>query len=149
MTWIGRSLFDLLLRLHPFGRLALSRERIVASNWLGACLLAALAALACYFAGYESALFGALVFGLLTIPVSAVFNCQRGRPRMLMATYTVALAAVGLVAAVPAQLLELLPPALGTFLSASVVRPSITVFLIGAIATPWVGNVLVSQRPKF
>lgn len=37
-TWLGDSLFNLLLRLDRFGRLALSREQIVASNWIGVCV---------------------------------------------------------------------------------------------------------------
>jgi hypothetical protein len=45
LTWIAEPLFNLLLRLDRFGRHALSREQIVASNWLGADLAVGLAAL--------------------------------------------------------------------------------------------------------
>lgn len=38
MTWIADPLFNLLLRLNRFGRLALSREQVVAANFLGACI---------------------------------------------------------------------------------------------------------------
>ena len=46
LTWIADPLFNLLLRLDRFGRLALSREQIVASNWLAGILGLGLAALA-------------------------------------------------------------------------------------------------------
>ena len=39
LTWIAMPLFNLLLRLNKFGRLALSDEQIRASNWIGGCLL--------------------------------------------------------------------------------------------------------------
>ena len=39
LTWTGRSPFDLLIRLNPLGRLALSRKQINASNWVGACFI--------------------------------------------------------------------------------------------------------------
>src|SRR5262249_28741674 len=39
LTWTASPLFNLMLRFNRFGRLALSREQVVASNWLAACLL--------------------------------------------------------------------------------------------------------------
>src|SRR5512133_875707 len=48
LTWTADPVFNLLLRLNRFGRLALSREQIVASNWIGGCLLVAVLALLGY-----------------------------------------------------------------------------------------------------
>lgn len=42
LTWTASTLFDLLLRLDKFGRLALSRKRLIVSNWVGIALLTAL-----------------------------------------------------------------------------------------------------------
>ena len=53
MTWIADPLFNLLLRLNRFGRLALSREQVVASNWLACCLLPAIVSLIAYLATGE------------------------------------------------------------------------------------------------
>src|SRR5262249_17996730 len=45
LTWIAEPLFNLLLRLDRFGRHALTREEIVATNWVGGLLTPALVSL--------------------------------------------------------------------------------------------------------
>ena len=97
MSWIASPLFNLMLRVNRFGRLALSREQTVASNWLGLCLLLALVSLGGWFETefYSPWLFAALVFGLLALPVSAIYRCQSGWPRLTMALYTVGTALAG------------------------------------------------------
>src|SRR6185312_1511248 len=94
MSWIADPLFNLLLRLNRFGRLALPREKIVASNWLGLCLLIAFISLGGWLAfGHKSAwLAGAVLFGALLLPTSGTFKCAEGWPRNVMAIYTGALA---------------------------------------------------------
>ena len=76
MTWIAEPLFNLLLRVNKFGRMALSREQIVASNYLGICVLGAFSALPAWLATRNQALafFLFLVFGFLMLPVSATFR---------------------------------------------------------------------------
>ena len=99
LTWLASPLFNLLLRLSKFGRLALSEEQIFASNCVGGCLLAAVLALGLWLAtGSALALFGALYLGLLTLPVSVVFNCPAGWPRQAMTAYVVALLGVAALA---------------------------------------------------
>ena len=73
MTWMAYPFFNLLLRLNRFGRLALSREQTIASNWFGSCLLLSLLGLTgCFLLGFNAPwLTGALVFGLLLLPVTA------------------------------------------------------------------------------
>ncbi|HEV3167476.1 MAG TPA: tetratricopeptide repeat protein [Isosphaeraceae bacterium] len=102
LTWIADPLFNLLLRLNRFGRLTLSREQIVASNWLGGFLLAALASLVASIALAAFAprpavrlLMVALELGLLVLPVSATFKCQAGWPRWVMAAFTLGLTLCG------------------------------------------------------
>ncbi len=149
MTWLAQPLFNLLLRLNRFGRLALSREQIVASNWVGACLgLAVVCVVGWLLAGLTGPLImGALVFGMLALPVSAVFNCAAGWPRRVMAGYSGLLAAVGLVAfggelmtagqarGEPNGLRELAGAAFG-------------LFVLGIFLNNFVANYLLSRRPQ-
>ncbi len=94
-TWLASPLFDLLLRLDRFGRHALSRDQLVASNWLAGLLALGLLCLILWLlTGLSLGLVGAIYFGLLSIPVVAIFRCAPGWPRWLMAMYTIALACV-------------------------------------------------------
>ena len=149
MTWLAYPLFNLLLRLNRFGRLALSREQVVASNWVGGCVFATLLGLAgCALFGTDSGwLLVAMVFGFLMLPVAGVFRCATGWPRNVMAACTILLAVLGLALlgvlavgesgwlAKPKQLVEPL-------------KLLISAFLIGAVASTWLANILVSQRPR-
>lgn len=95
LTWIAMPLFNLLLRLNKFGRLALSDEQIRASNWIGGCLLFVIVAAVITVAFDVSGAFLAALAGLaLVVPLSATFNCQAGWPRNSMAAYTGVLALV-------------------------------------------------------
>ena len=38
MTWIAQPIFNLLLRLHPYGRYALSRDQTMGANLVGATI---------------------------------------------------------------------------------------------------------------
>jgi tetratricopeptide (TPR) repeat protein len=92
MTWISVPLFNLILRLHPVGKHALSPEEKRASNWVGACILLVLLSLGEWMvldSGWGK--FAGLTFGLLLIPLCGVFTCQPGWPRWLMAGITGAL----------------------------------------------------------
>jgi hypothetical protein len=139
MTWISASLFNLFLRLHRDGRHALSRDQVVASNWFGVCLLAALLSLGTWaVAGQVLALWPALVFGLLLIPVAGTFACDPGWPRWAMAAITIGLLLVGVG---------------GPFLAAFLGRPgvvsgSLTVFLLGIFASQWIAAGLASVTVK-
>jgi tetratricopeptide (TPR) repeat protein len=98
LTWLARPFFDLLLRLNRFGRLALSREQVTASNAVGACLLAAAASAAAGLA-LDADVFLALAifFGLLLLPVAGTFKCPAGWPRRIMTAYTALLIAAGVL----------------------------------------------------
>ena len=149
MTWMAYPFFNLLLRLNRFGRLVLSREQTVASNWFGLCLLCALIALVgCFFRGFDSPwVIGALVFGLLLLPVSAVFKCPPGWPRNTMAGLTLGLLLLGAGA--------LVFFGAATFQNTSEAKLSLSagaglfgLFLLGAICSTWIANFLVTQRPR-
>ena len=89
MTWTAEPLFNLVLRLDTFGRLALSREQVVESNWIGGVILGSLSSLVLYFLTKQNQLLmSALVFALLIIPVAGVFRAPAGWPRTVMMSYT-------------------------------------------------------------
>jgi hypothetical protein len=142
LTWTAEPLFNLLLRLNRFGRLALSREQIVESNWIGGVILLALLSLgACVVQGFDSPfLMAAMVFGFLIIPVAGTFKTSLGWPRNVMWAYTVVLAALGLVS-------------LFTAFATSAGRQSgewafFGLFMLGVIVAPWLANYLIMQRPR-
>jgi tetratricopeptide (TPR) repeat protein len=141
MTWIASPLFNLALRLNRFGRLALSREQIVESNWIGGFLLTALVCLAAWLASRHPLPLGAaLVFGAGVIPLSGTFNCRAGWARSVMAVYTAAIVVAGLGAfGLPAVLGRA-----GTSLS----DPLLIVFMLGCFLSGWVANALMSVRAK-
>jgi Flp pilus assembly protein TadD len=137
MTWIAAPLFNLLLRLDRYGRYALSRDQIVAANWIGSLLALGLALLMVWLiSGSDMALFGALYFGLLLLPVSAVFQCQPGWPRKMMTAYTLAVAGAGNLY----FFVELLREPLASTL--------FTIFLWGSVLSGFVANFLMMQAPR-
>ena len=98
MTWIAPSLFNLLLRINRFGRLALSRDEIVASNWVGLCLLAGGAFLVAGF-GLNRGLLILAAVGCLGLVVAVAGTFKRtGRNRKILAGYTIALTVIGAAA---------------------------------------------------
>jgi tetratricopeptide (TPR) repeat protein len=137
LTWIAGPLFNLLLRLDRFGRHALSPDQVSASNWVGALIALALAGLAAWlFADRFLSLLGLLAagyFGLLLLPVSAVFNCSPGWPRRTMVLYTLALAGVGFAAFVL------------IFLGQTLAVQAIQVFLWGSLLSGFVANYLMQS----
>jgi tetratricopeptide (TPR) repeat protein len=149
LTWTADPLFNLLLRLDRFGRLVLTREQIVASNYLGVCALAALVSLAVgLLRGWGNGVAeAAFVFGFLLMPVSATFQAHIGWPRNVLKIWTLALLLVGVAAIATqavlssggieeAQRLERLSD--GSFL----------VFVFGTVAFLWGANIIIPQVPK-
>ncbi|MBM3882855.1 MAG: tetratricopeptide repeat protein [Verrucomicrobia bacterium] len=150
LTWLAQPLFNLLLRLNRFGRLALSREQTVAANWVGLCLLLAVLCLtlSLVLGVHPALLLGALVFGLLALPTAAVFNCERGWPRWAMGAYAAALAATGLAAlGFQWAALGALEPDTAKALRQSSVT-ALSVFLLGVVLSGLVANFLIMQQPK-
>ncbi|HEX5324367.1 MAG TPA: tetratricopeptide repeat protein [Capsulimonadaceae bacterium] len=75
VTWTSQPLFNLLLRLDPFGRLALTKRQIAASNWFGLTLLVSLGC----FIGWlvtqrDSLLLETVGFLFISIPVAIFFR---------------------------------------------------------------------------
>ena len=147
MSWLAYPLFNLLLRLNKFGRLALSREQIVMSNWIGATLALALAMLAVgLLTRNASYTVLAAVLALLALPISGTFACERGWPRATMALVTAVLGAIG----VGAVALDLLRPGAGID-DGAVSKPVgllLTLYFVGVLGAQFLANALRSVKPK-
>jgi len=150
-TWLGRPLMNLALRLHPFGRLALSDDERTASNWIGGSLAAGIAAgiAALVYSGPFPLLAG--FFLLMVFPLAATFQAARPWPRKPLAIYTAALALLGIVAVVTDSLAagpfggppDGPPGALDPISQIAVMG-----FVLGAVLSTWVGNLLNSVSWK-
>jgi tetratricopeptide (TPR) repeat protein len=155
MTWLAQPLFNLLLRLNRFGRLALSPEQTATSNWVGSALALALIFLAGFVAAAlagtktlaPACLLAALVSGALALPLSAINNCSEGWPRRTMAGYTALLSLAGLAA-----VFILFASALSgepVVMKAAVATASgpLSVFFVGVFLNGFLANFLMMQRP--
>ncbi|MCE9606106.1 MAG: tetratricopeptide repeat protein [Planctomycetia bacterium] len=92
-TWLARPVFNLLLRLHPFGRLALSTEEIRETNWIGGYFLAAILCFGLSFIPdwWVILRLPSLWIALSTMPLFLVFRCAEGWPRTTMICVVAAL----------------------------------------------------------
>lgn len=82
MTWVSVPLFNLVLRLNRFGRMALSDEEKRTSTWVGFSLVTALAMLFIYFFVPErNILFAALSIALMVPALAYYYSSDEGWPR--------------------------------------------------------------------
>jgi tetratricopeptide (TPR) repeat protein len=146
MTWLAAPIFNLLLFLHPLGRHALGPDQKAQASWVGACLAVAFGAVAAFFLVQHNIglLLLAVVAGLITLPLSAVFVCDKGWPRWAMWAITGVLAAFGLAMVTIAGVYQ---PQDNTPL-AQAGETSGTFFFIGIFISQWVANWLMTQKPR-
>ncbi len=144
-TWLADPLFNLVLRLNRFGRYALSRDEVVASNWVGGVLLAALlSVLAALGTGQSAFVVAAFAFVAISLPLAGTFNCAVGWPRRAMAIYTAALGLLGL-----AGLTQLsFGRTGGDPFENDAAAGLLGLFLLGVFLSGWVANILATVRPK-
>ena len=150
-TWFAVPLSNLFLRLHPFGRLALSRDERVTSAWFGAVLLIFLAAgAAAVVAPTQSMGPAATLLFLMLIPVAATSQAPRPWPRKPLLWYTIVLAVLAGTALLRLFLVDsgaIDVGADGTSLLATVGGIALVLFVLGGILSPWVGNYLIMRAP--
>src|SRR6185503_4301426 len=133
---ISVPLFNLILRLHPVGKHALSQEQKLASNWVGIGLLLVL-----IFAGVWVGLhpvlgeWGTVTFAVLLLPLCGVFLCHAGWPRLLMAAITAVLFLLG-TASLAVELVPYAPSKARLALSESLYA----YFLWGALLSQFAAN---------
>ena len=136
LTWTARPLFALFLRFDRLGRLALPKEEIVASNWVGACLLisgggtalAALLGLGTFLWQLPLLSPAFLTLALATlamiVPIAGVFRCNPGWGRVVLIVYSALMGLIGFAAFVCALFWPW--------------GMALTVVLAGAFGTAWV-----------
>jgi tetratricopeptide (TPR) repeat protein len=123
LSWLSYPLFNLLLRLDRFGRHALSPDQLRGANVLAVCLLVLLLAAGRSIAahvGWPRVVdpgqvklidYCTQLCALLALPASAIYICDPGWPRQVMALITAALAgAVAIVAILVSFPLQQLSP---------------------------------------
>jgi tetratricopeptide (TPR) repeat protein len=148
LTWTADPLFNLLLRVNKFGRLALTDEQRRASSWFAAVVIPALVCLGlCLYFGFGSFfILLALVFGFLMIPVSASFKASEGWPRTLLICCTIGLAVAGFVA------LGLVAFGISQGATGKIWSTRggglLGLFVVGCVLFMWVANVIIPIRPK-
>jgi tetratricopeptide (TPR) repeat protein len=147
MTWFAVPLMNLLLRLHPFGRYALSRDQTLCSNWMGILLMLAGILLIVGLARSEERYATASIFtALMVIPICVLFACEKGWPRNLIIVATILLAGLGTAAVLLAFTAQNYP-----YLSDPRVALSghlVTIFVYGLIATQLGSVALIKTRVR-
>ncbi len=137
LTWTSSALFNLMLRLNRFGRLSLSKEQIIASNWVGLCLFSGLllgiVGLFTQGSMRNELLEAALMSIVLIVPVSGVFHAYRKENRNRLTLFAVSLAVL--------MILKLIFASIG---SPSSVLTGL--FIFGFIAYVWTANILLSRE---
>ena len=139
-TWLARPVFNLLLRLHPLGKHALSQEEKTETNWIGGLLGTALF---CGVGSFVGSTWSDLLFVLammlagLTMPTFLFFQASPGWPRRILlgAIAILAAATVGAVVAVVVDSGDLAALVGG-------------IYLWTWIATIWGGQLVASATPR-
>ena len=145
MTWVARPLFNLMLRLSRYGRYALSHDQTMGANCVGLTLLTAIGfGVAGFLTGSIPCYIAAGASGLLTLPMSAIYFCAPGWPRLVMAGYVAVLGLVG-AALVTASYLK--THEIDNVLVGSI-QSLVTIFLIGSFLNGWVANALMGMSVK-
>lgn len=131
LTWIARPLFDLLLRLDPVGRVALTRQQITASNAVGGAILTGFVSLVVgLLTGAEQFYMFAAAAGMMTVPIAGAFGADAPRARRILRVYAAALGSLALVAFAL------------SFLSFTTALAFASLFLVGFFIYGWVANAL-------
>jgi tetratricopeptide (TPR) repeat protein len=148
-TWMAVPLFNLLLLLDPFGRLVLSRHEKITSSMVGICVLGALLCVAGYFAITPAGwLIPATVVCVLLIPpISQIYHCEAGWPRMLMAAVALGMLGIGILAVAGIAFADS-----GIPRDEEAVRGGAQVLLAGfvlaAFGSQFIANALAGLKPK-
>ena len=119
-SWIAMPISNLFLRFHPFGKYALEKDEILASNICGLLMVGFIACLSIFYIlgntfylennglyvseGGELLFNFGLVFCLMLIPTGGLFASEEGSlGRKKMTLFTIIIAAMGLFAAITSQ----------------------------------------------
>lgn len=149
LTWLADPLFNLALRMNPYGRMALNEEQRKSSTLVGLCfIIAALCVAFGLVVGFSLTIIAAAAgVGLLAIPLTAIFNCRPGFPRRMMSIYATVMT-LALAGAISFAWLSADGRGnhKGPFMSAMVVCGGI--YLVGLLGVGWVANILAMWRVR-
>jgi len=99
LTWLGVPLFNLILRLNPYGRYALNKQQLLVSNVFGAMLAAIVLSLVAFLIWpTQILLLLALILFMLTFPATNALSAPAGTGRMLRLVGLGGLTALALLA---------------------------------------------------
>ena len=139
LTWLSVPLFNLLLRLNRFGRLALSPEQTWGANLLGGgLLLFACVAAAALIVGGPRLETATIRTGLFLLPLSGVYLVSAGKPRWVMGAIASAVALFGMVSVLPGMTVERADGLYGTRLALGCGQ----LFNFGVLGSTILANVL-------
>jgi tetratricopeptide (TPR) repeat protein len=131
LTWVAQPAFNLLLRLNRFGRYALSRKQLVASNWFGGFLAAAIVlALAGWLWQSVPALALGIWCGAMVAPVAMALQASKDTKRNVLCAAAGVLGLIGLIAIVL------------VFVNEPASQTPITLFIWGWVLFPWLVNIV-------
>lgn len=101
MTWIADPLFNMVLRFDRFGKHALSQDQIRGANLLAAFIIPAYVFLMIGLLAPKPhspfAIMSAWTFGVLVLPASQLYLCDKGWPRNTMAAYLITLSSLAAI----------------------------------------------------
>ena len=138
LTWLAQPLFNLLLRLHPLGKHALSPEEKLETNLIGGCIGAALLLGGLSFIDDWTGLMApALAIFALAMPLHLVFTAAPGWPRMTLIGVTLTM----ISAVFGAALLTFL----GDEDSAAAMA---TAYIYMWLAAIWGGQLIAGAKPR-
>jgi hypothetical protein len=141
-TWLAGPLADLALRLHPFGRLALSKSERRASNWIGGFLLGGIvSAIAWGTTTLPGAAHLTGFFLLMLLPLGATLKAAWPQPQKALLIYTAAVTLLGIGFVLGGVFA-------GQQVPAAVAGPinfSLAFFPLAAVLSLIAGNVLMSM----
>ncbi len=132
-SWIAKPVSNLFLRLHPLGKLALTKDEILGSNIAAALAAGSLLSLvASLITGSGDLNYLFIFLGVMLIPVGGAFNVDPdSKARRALGIYAIVL---GVVGAIP----FFLPAANFFFL----------IFALGIFAYSWVANYWISKAGR-
>jgi tetratricopeptide (TPR) repeat protein len=144
MSWMATPFFNLLLRLNRFGRFALSRDQILASNWLCGCLAGGILLFTIgAFTDFRLIVVG-IMLAALSLPITTIYRRSRGKPRHILMGYTACVSLLGVATCIsmffstPRESLKL------DEVSANL----IVGFFFGVVMTSWIANAVLMLRAK-
>ena len=139
-SWVAQPISNLILRIHPLGKHALTGDEKNGSTLAGLCLAAGLLCLlAGYFGSLEALVLGGGILVALLIPVGGMYSAQAGgSARRWLGIYAAVLAVAGLG---------------GVALSALSADDTLSlmglgVFGIGMLAYGWVANYVLMRDAR-